>query len=466
MLLDGLFGSGTDGGFNLPSNARHSLSSLLVVHPIAAFFNLVCLALAVAAHFHSPSHSARYLLGLLILLLPTLLVTLLAFLVDILLFVPHLQWAGWIVLASTILIAASGVVTCAMRRTLVSRKARKKRIAENAEMSGENFYNRQAQESKLVPTFTADSNPPMVNGAPGADRLPTFATFDTGKGSDEDRQPLRPAIDVPPPVSRDDSASRLYGPPSRSNSRPPYDGPRDQNGNLVLPPQRDADGSFPGGPGSRPGEGRGGVRRSPHGSHRDDSLPPPRGGFGPRGRGNYPPPRGGYAPRGGFGSRGPPPPQGYPGRGGFSTEMRGGYTSRGRGGYPPGAVAAGAGGAMAAAGMMDRGPRRPPPGYPAPVGDISPDRYTPPDGFPDRMGPGGPPLELPSANPYAEGNEGRYEPNPSRYDAAPPDPNVVVSPYGNQVQTSLPASMPSLHPAGQAVEMDSQSPVRAPNREE
>jgi hypothetical protein len=121
--LDGLFSdSANNGQFNLPSNIRASLSSLLVVHPVAAFLNLVCLCLAGAAHFHSPSHSPRYLLGLLILLLPTLLVSLLAFLVDILLFVPHLQWGGWIVLAATILLTASGVMTCAMRRTLVSRK--------------------------------------------------------------------------------------------------------------------------------------------------------------------------------------------------------------------------------------------------------------------------------------------------------------------------------------------------------
>lgn len=160
------------------------MSSLLIVHPVAAFFNLVCLALAGAAHLHSPSHSARYLLGLLILLLPTLLVTLLAFLVDILLFVPHLQWGGWIVLASTILITASGVVTCAMRRTLVSRKARKKRIAENAEMSGENFYNRQAQETKIPgQSFAMEPTVPMVNGAPGADRLPTSPPLTRPKSS-------------------------------------------------------------------------------------------------------------------------------------------------------------------------------------------------------------------------------------------------------------------------------------------
>ena len=140
----------TPEAFDLPSTSRHTLSSLLVVHPVAAFLNLVCLALAAATHLHSPSHSQRFLLGLLILLLPTLLVTLLAFLVDILLFVPHLQWGGWIVLASTILITASGIITCAMRRTLVTRKARKKRIAENAEMNGENYYSRQNTEPKYT----------------------------------------------------------------------------------------------------------------------------------------------------------------------------------------------------------------------------------------------------------------------------------------------------------------------------
>ena len=115
------------------------------MHPVAALLTLICFGLAVAAHVHAPSHYPRYLLALLILTVPTLLVTLLAFLVDILLFVPHMAWGGWIVLAATILIIASSVVTCAMRRTLVSRKARKKRIAENAEMNGQNYYENMAE---------------------------------------------------------------------------------------------------------------------------------------------------------------------------------------------------------------------------------------------------------------------------------------------------------------------------------
>ncbi|KAK3077379.1 hypothetical protein LTR53_020681, partial [Teratosphaeriaceae sp. CCFEE 6253] len=55
-----------------------------------------------------------------------------------------------------------------MRRTLVSRKARKKRIAENADMSGAAYYENMhggssAQPNRLMPDELpkADSPPPM-----------------------------------------------------------------------------------------------------------------------------------------------------------------------------------------------------------------------------------------------------------------------------------------------------------------
>lgn len=192
--------------FNLPSSTRKSLSSILIVHPVAAFLTLVCLCLAASAHFHGPSHSPRFLLALLILLLPTLLVTLLAFLVDILLFVPHLQWGGWIVLAATIILVSCGVVTCAMRRTLVSRKARKRRIAENAEMSGENYYKRQNAAAAAMPSRPAPANEtkqPVTSGSPTSESAaPTFGTFRTvTRDSDDDRTPLYSTTpsDVPMP---------------------------------------------------------------------------------------------------------------------------------------------------------------------------------------------------------------------------------------------------------------------------
>ncbi|PWY92820.1 pali-domain-containing protein [Aspergillus heteromorphus CBS 117.55] len=314
--------------FNLPPSTRRSLSAILIVHPVAAFLTLICLCLAAAAHFHAPSHSPRYLLALLILLLPTLLVSLLAFLVDILLFVPHMAWAGWIVLVATIILVTCGVVTCAMRRTLVSRKARKKRIAENAEMSGENFYNRQnaaAAAAGLNNTapMHGDTKEPVVTGfSPASDTGPTFATFRTPThDSDDDRTPLNsrnPPSDHPLP---DNQYTRAHGdvvaynaPPEDTDISPvaPTPGPRMRN--------QYSDGSM----GSRRG-------------------PPPPGGA-PRGRGY--PPRGGYgrgAPYGGPGSRGPPPGMnGGPGpmgpmRGGHPGAMgRGGYRGPLPGGYVPG----------------------------------------------------------------------------------------------------------------------------------
>jgi hypothetical protein len=292
--------------FNLPSGTRRSLSSILIVHPVAAFLTLICLCLAAAAHFHGPSHSPRYLLALLILLLPTLLVSLLAFLVDILLFVPHLHWGGWIVLVATVILVACGVVTCAMRRTLVSRKARKRRIAENAEMSGENYYNRQNAAAAALdtkPEMNDDAKEAYVTGAPTADG-PMFATFRTNtRESDDDQTPLN---------SRTPALANEYPLPDQPpRNGMPYSATRDEVGNP-LPPS---------GPYAAGAAGRG----RPADSRMNGGPPPP--GFGSRGRGGYPP-RGGYG-RGGYG-----PPRG---RGGPMGPMRGGPAMRGRGGYrgPP-----------------------------------------------------------------------------------------------------------------------------------
>lgn len=116
-------------GFSLPSNARHSVSKLLVVHPIAAGFSLILLLSSLLLHWHGPSNSLRFLFFLLLWTIPSFLISLLSFLVDILLFVPHLDWGGWIVLAATVLIAVSGVLLCIMRRTVSSRRALKRKDA-------------------------------------------------------------------------------------------------------------------------------------------------------------------------------------------------------------------------------------------------------------------------------------------------------------------------------------------------
>lgn len=251
-------------------------------------------------------------MALLILLLPTLLVSLLAFLVDILLFVPHLGWGGWIVLAATIVLVSCGVVTCAMRRTLVSRKARKRRIAENAEMSGENYYNRQnaaavALNDPNPDPVKTDTKEPFVS-SPTADG-PTFATFRTNtRESDDDRTPLNARAQLPNDFTVSDGRSRGNGmAPTALRDEPTLPPPPGPYGPDLRghPLPSDARMNGPGGP-----------------------QPP---GFGSRGRGGYPPRGGG----GGYGRGGP---YGAPrGRGGPMGPMRGGPGMRGRGGYrgPP-----------------------------------------------------------------------------------------------------------------------------------
>ncbi|KAI1434116.1 pali-domain-containing protein [Xylaria sp. CBS 124048] len=373
--------------FDLPSSTRTRLSAILIVHPVAAFLTLVMFIMAAVAHFHSPSHSSRYLCGLFIFGFITFLVCLLAFLIDVLLFVPHLAWGSWLVLAATILVFLSFIVSCAMRRTLVGRKARKRRIAENAEMSGENYYNRQAQQDVIassVVTSSLQPTVPSVSGANGpADKLPAFAAYEKrdDRSSDERipltaRTPNRSPSNVPNDMGRPDHMNR------KSISGSTLALPTDQFGNpLTQAP--DAYGMRRG-PSMEPMDGRG--RGGPAGGYRG------RGGYG---RGGYGPPpngRGGYGGplngRGGYG--GPPngrggyggPPTGRGGPYGGSPNGRGQYGPPSRGGYAPGPNWRG--GPRGGYGGPMRGGRTPPPGY---SGGAPYDRRGP-EGDYDAYGPG------------------------------------------------------------------------------
>lgn len=285
--------------------------------------------MAIAAHFHAPSHSSRYLLVLFIFGIITFLVCLLSFLVDVLLFVPHMAWGSYIVCAATVLVAMSGLVSCAMRRTVVSRKARKKRIAENAEMSGENYYNRTAQQDPAAADVSILSpTVPVVSGAngPADNKLPTFATYEQKKDdrSSDERIPL--TATSPSQRSPNGAFASTDGAyVNASDSTPSL--PRDQYGNPIQTApdaygarrgpsadrmnSRGRGGPPPGGYRGRGGYGRGGYGPSyntPPGS-RGGYGPPGRGGYGPppNGRGGYGPPRGGYGPNGVRGGRAPPP---------------------------------------------------------------------------------------------------------------------------------------------------------------
>ncbi|ODV59639.1 Rim9p [Ascoidea rubescens DSM 1968] len=128
-------------GFSLPSNARHVVSRLLIVHPISTGFTLILLILSILIHFNRFKKNLKLLFFLLLWTLPTFLLSLLSFLVDILLFIPHLGWAGWIILPATVLIALASGVICVLRRSISSRIA----------MDNQNFLFSSQNQDNLQP---------------------------------------------------------------------------------------------------------------------------------------------------------------------------------------------------------------------------------------------------------------------------------------------------------------------------
>ncbi|KAL4722321.1 regulator of ime2 [Fusarium chlamydosporum] len=215
----------------------------------------------------------------------------------------------------------SGLVTCAMRRTLVSRKDRQRRIAENAEMSGQNYYNRTAQDKTAVEAgITRQPTLPTASGGNGVhDNLPAFASFEQKNRSDQisEEVPLtrRTTSNRSPGVPHEpatvNEATAFNRSPQRQDSRDQFGNPID-NGTDPYATRRGPSPSM-----SNRGRGNGGGFRGGRGGYG-------RGGYDNygapmRGRGGYGPPgRGGYGPRGGRGG-------GPPGRGGFGPgAMRGG----------------------------------------------------------------------------------------------------------------------------------------------
>lgn len=338
----------------MPQSVRDNITAILIIHPVAALLALLMFILAVASHFHAPSHSARYLLIQFIFTVITFLVSLVAFVIDILLFIPHMAFGTYLVLAATVLILLSAVVTCSMRRVLISRKSQRKAIAENAEMSGENFYNREGQ-MKTYLDMTPQPSIPQSSGANGgtADSLPTFATFeqqkkDTSVSVSDEQIPLRQQSPISGSqnngihdVANADEVTAMNA-PARSASRDRYGNPIDgQPGpyGVARGPSMESMRSR----GSNGYRGRGGYGRGGFDAYgapmrgRGGYGPPGRGGYGPRGGrggGLAPPPRGGggYGPRGG---RGPPPGGPYSNGGPYDrrpspAEQYGAYGAYGR----------------------------------------------------------------------------------------------------------------------------------------
>ncbi|KAG4431926.1 hypothetical protein IFR05_012596 [Cadophora sp. M221] len=406
--LGSLYNKEQTDSFDLPTETRATLSAILIVHPIAALFTLVMAVMAAAAHFHAPSHSPRYLLGIFILSILTLITSLLSFLIDVLLFVPHMAWGSYIVLAATILIAASGIVSCAMRRTLVSRKARKRRIAENAEMNGENFYNRQGPEPVPLAASTT-----LVGSESAVDKLPAFATFEMAKKDPERTSDERIPLTTRTPTETSPNGNGAagmgvdrYGGPPRMGEAPQ----RDQYGNII--PRPGGYGGRSRDPSADPSLNRqysdnsmnsrgrgmpGGYRGGPRGGYSNGRGGPSRGGYGP--------------PRGGYG--GPyRDPMGPPG----GAMMRGG-----RGGAPP---------AYGRGGYDNRGPS------PAGYGQRRPQ-------------PGGYDPYAPQQGEYAAYNPDDSRSSLPRAESPPPLPGLDTDgPVGQAIEMDATTGSPSTAPKG------------------
>lgn len=93
---------GAPNDFVLSPSAREGLSNILIVHVVAAILTFIAFFLSIIAHIRVPSHSVRFLLAIVFVMILTTILTLLSFLADLLAFVPHLAFGTWLVLAATI----------------------------------------------------------------------------------------------------------------------------------------------------------------------------------------------------------------------------------------------------------------------------------------------------------------------------------------------------------------------------
>lgn len=142
---------GYDGGIILPSKVTYSISKLLVVHVLAFCFSsilIVVIILLLVINFldqrrksirvsslgdeqqqqqqHQGELKKRdltpYFNLMLVMTLFSFLTTLLAFLADILLFIPHLSFIGWLQLIPIVSMALTTSMLCFLKRSISSRK--------------------------------------------------------------------------------------------------------------------------------------------------------------------------------------------------------------------------------------------------------------------------------------------------------------------------------------------------------
>lgn len=133
----------------LPSMVKYPVTRLLVVHPLSLAFTSILWIMVLLALFSSLRSSSGYLLIVALFSLPTVLFSLLCFLVDILIFISHLNWPGWLMLAATISLA----ICCSLLWTL--RRA----------VSIRNYETLQAKERSSMETYAAAPVGPVETGS-------------------------------------------------------------------------------------------------------------------------------------------------------------------------------------------------------------------------------------------------------------------------------------------------------------
>lgn len=232
-----------------------------------------------------------------------------------------------------------------------------------------------------MPAVSTESRAPMVNGTPGADHLPAFATYAHARKSEERYDTTMP-LDSVQATSPIDSPDRYYGPRSRSHSR--------TRPGHVTPVQTAADAPLD-------------VPEMPVAISARGAFGPPRGrgAYAPRGAPNFS--------RGGMPSRGPPP---------SAYGNRGGYPGRGRGSYgpPPGTM-----------GMIGGRPP-PPPGYDPQTPGHGSSPYDQPQELPTS------PTERGLVSVEAYSKRLSDPPSPSPH-YGPELPAGTVGPYGSRIQS-------------------------------
>lgn len=151
----------------LPSEATHSISKLLVVHIVAFFFTNVLMlvtgfllwllhcdkhpeVLAWKVWIKPPTESSKprkrkisgFLNWMFLTALLSFILTLLAFLADVLLFIPKLSFLGWIQLIPILVMAVIASLICFMKRSILSRKHLEEEIypVNNDEMRAKNVH--------------------------------------------------------------------------------------------------------------------------------------------------------------------------------------------------------------------------------------------------------------------------------------------------------------------------------------